>query len=360
MSAVISSLAPRHLWRAIATESDAVAVVERDALGTTARVAFWPAARHGLVVGAVDRVLTDLDLQASRFRSDSEVSALPAAGGRFMVSAGLAEAISIALAAARWTGGLVDPTVGGALCALGYDRDFVLMTGDPSEGGAGGPAAADIPGWRTVRLTGRQLELAPGVQLDLGSTGKGLGADRAATAACAAAQAAGVLVSLGGDLTVAGQPPAGGWPVLVADDHRYNQKGGPNDPVQLVRITAGALATSSISCRRWQRGGQLMHHIVDPRTGWPAAGPWRTVSVAAASCAEANAAATAAIVSGHGAEDWLAGIGLPARLVAADGTVQKINGWPADDGGALPPVGPVMPGPPASIGGQPRREGSFP
>jgi thiamine biosynthesis lipoprotein len=335
-----------------------VAVAERDALGTTARVAFWPAARHGLVIGAVDRVLTELDLQASRFRSDSEVSALSAAGGRFAVSAGLAEAISVALAAARWTGGLVDPTVGGALCALGYDRDFVLMTSEPSAGSED-RSAADIPGWRSVRLTGRQLDLAAGVQLDLGATGKGLGADRAATAAFAAAEAGGVLVSLGGDMTVAGQPPAGGWPVLVADDHRYNGRGGPNEPVQLVRITTGALATSSISCRQWQRGGQLMHHILDPRTGRPAAGPWRTVSVAAASCAEANAAATAAIVSGDCAENWLADSGLPARLVAADGTVQKINAWPSADGGILPPVDAVMPGPPDSIQGQPGREGTF-
>jgi thiamine biosynthesis lipoprotein len=357
MSAVLSSLGPGHIWRAIATESDAVAVAERDALGTTARVAFWPAARHGLVVGAVDRVLTELNLQASRFRSDSEISAMPAAGGRFTVSAGLAEAISIALAAARWTGGLVDPTVGGPLCALGYDRDFVLIGNEPS-GSEDGPAPAGVPGWRAVRLTGRQLDLAAGVQLDLGATGKGLGADRAATAACAAARLGGVLVSLGGDMKVAGQPPAGGWPVLVADDHRCNGTGGPDKPVQLVLISTGALATSSISCRQWQHGGQSMHHILDPRTGRPAAGPWRTVSVAAASCAEANAAATAAIVSGHGAEDWLAGTGLPARLVAANGTVQKINGWPAADGGVLPPVDAVMPRLPDSIRAQPGREGS--
>ena len=80
--------------------------------------------------------------------------------------------------------------------------------------------------------------------------------------------------------------------------------------------------------RRWQRDGRPVHHIVDPRTGWPAAGPWRTVSVAAASCAEANAASTAAIVAGPDAEAWLAGTGLPSRLVAHDGAVRLLGGWP--------------------------------
>ena len=124
-----------------------------------------------------------------------------------------------------------------------------------------------------------------------------------------------MLVSLGGDIAIGGTPPAGGWPVLVADEPG---PGGPG-PVQLVRLERGAVATSSITCRRWRRGGRVMHHIVDPRTGLPADGPWRTVSVAAATCADANAAATAAVVAGDQAEQWLAGAGLPARLVDHDG-----------------------------------------
>jgi thiamine biosynthesis lipoprotein len=103
-------------------------------------------------------------------------------------------------------------------------------------------------------------------------------------------------------------------------------------------VAAGAIATSSVTCRQWRHGGQQMHHIIDPRTGYPAAGPWRTVSVAGPSCAFANAAATAAIVAGPDAPAWLAGTGLPARLTGHDGTVLLLGGWPATRDGQLPEV----------------------
>ena len=309
--------------------TDGVVIAERAALGTTARVASWPPEDLDLALAAVDSELERLDRQASRFRDDSELSRLYREPGRVhQLSRGLAEAISVALAAARWTGGLVDPTVGGALVALGYDRDFVAV------GAASAPTAAPepVPGWRSVTLAGTVLELAAEVRLDLGATAKGLGSDRAAAAAYRTCGRGGLLVSLGGDIAVAGQPPIGGWPVAVADSSDPD-RGAPD---QVVRLTAGALATSSVTGRRWQRDGRPVHHIVDPRTGWPAAGPWRTVSVAAASCAEANAAATAAIVAGPDAEAWLAGTGLPSRLAAHDGTVRLLGGWPDTSGGALP------------------------
>ena len=104
---------------------------------------------------------------------------------------------------------------------------------------------------------------------------------------------------------------------------------------QEVRLTGGAVATSSITCRQWRRGDRLMHHIVDPRTGLPADGPWRTVSVAAATCADANAAATAAIVAGRRAEEWLARARMPARLVSHEGVVLHVGGWPDSEGGRL-------------------------
>jgi FAD:protein FMN transferase len=83
------------------------------------------------------------------------------------------------------------------------------------------------------------------------------------------------------------------------------------------------------------RAGQALHHIVDPRTGLPAGGPWQMVSVAAATCADANAAATASIVAGAAAEEWLASTGLPARLVTHDGQVRYAGGWPEADGGRI-------------------------
>ena len=353
--------AAHHAWSLIDTGTGSVGVAERAALGTTARVAVWPPHQLARVLTVVDTELALLDQQASRFRPDSEISAAcrgasgAQGGGSRIVSEGLAEAIAVALAAARWTGGLVDPTVANALCSLGYDRDFAAIRGD----GAVPRGPAHVPGWQSVRLDGRRLRLAAGTGLDLGATAKGLGADRAAREAAAAVPAGGILVSLGGDIAVAGEAPVGGWPVLVADEPepvgQPPAPGGrpaqfqPRSRGQVVRLAAGALATSSILCRQWRRGGRTLHHIVDPRTGLPAAGPWRTVSVAAANCAEANAASTAAIIVGDQAPAWLAAKGLPARLVARDGSVRLVGGWPATDEGLLEPPGtcrmPAGPGP---------------
>jgi thiamine biosynthesis lipoprotein len=341
----------------------ALAVAARDALGTDARVAVWPPDLLSVALDAVDRELGRLDQQASRFRGDSEISRIHASPRRVhTVSRGLAEAIGVALAAARWTGGLTDPTVGAALAALGYDRDFASVgtasadaasadaassgpvSADPGSAGTvsagtGPQAPGPVPGWHQVRLRGRLLRLPAGIRLDLGATGKGLGADRAAAAAWRASGRGGVLVSLGGDIAVTGPPPPGGWPVAIADSSLPGEAlPGEAVPDQVIRLAAGAVATSSVTCRQWRRGGQRLHHIVDPRTGYPAAGPWRTVSVAAPRCAAANAAATAAIVAGPDAAAWLARTGLPARLVGHDGVVRLLGGWPGGDGGALPEV----------------------
>jgi thiamine biosynthesis lipoprotein len=352
-------LAMQRTWKVIDAGAGSVGVAERAALGTSARVVAWPAHQLARVLAVVDTELALLDQQASRFRPDSEISAAcrgaggAQGGGSRIVSEGLADAIAVALAAARWTGGLVDPTVGNALCSLGYDRDFAAIHSE----GAMPRRPAHVPGWQSVRLDGRRLRLAAGTWLDLGATAKGLGADRAAREAAVAVPAGGVLVSLGGDIAVAGEAPVGGWPVLVADEPepgRQPASGGPaqfppRSPGQVVRLAAGALATSSIMCRQWRRGGRTLHHIVDPRSGLPAAGPWRTVSVAAANCAEANAASTAAIIAGSKAPAWLAAQGLPARLVARDGSVRLVGGWPAIDDGLLEPPGtgrmPAGPGP---------------
>jgi thiamine biosynthesis lipoprotein len=70
------------------------------------------------------------------------------------------------------------------------------------------------------------------------------------------------------------------------------------------------------------------HHIVDPATGLPASGPWRTATVAAATCVDANTASTAAIVMGVRAAAWLQRVGLPARLIDRDGAVLRVAGWP--------------------------------
>jgi thiamine biosynthesis lipoprotein len=292
------------------------------ALGTGAVVLVTEAGSLEPARGAVAAEVDAIDRACSRFRPDSDLERVNRSGGRAVpVGGALLEALEVALRAARASGGGVDPTVGEAVRVLGYDRDFDAVPR------AGRPLlrVATVPGWRQVRLDrARGLVRVPaGVLLDLGATAKALAADRAAARAAEAA-GCGVLVSLGGDLATAGEPPPGGWSVRVADAHDAADAADG----ETVGIRGGALATSSSTVRRWARGDEQLHHIVDPATGRPAAGPWRTVSVAAATCVDANVAATAAMVRGEASPAWLGALGLPARLVALDGSVVRVAGWP--------------------------------
>jgi len=272
--------------------------------------------------------LERIDEACSRFRPDSELSRLNrAAGAAVTVGPLLAEAVGVALDASAATGGLVDPTVGASLRLLGYDRTFSVVRSRGSTTVRERPARPAGRACVELDPERRVVRLPPGTELDLGATAKALAADRAARAAAGRA-GCGVLVSLGGDIAVAGPAPDGGWPVLIADDHRARLDGlGP-----VVAISSGGLATSSTYVRRWRAGTTELHHILDPRTGRPAESPWRTVSVAAASCVEANTASTAAIVLGRGGPDWLAAHGLSARLVETAGGVVTVGGWPDEAG----------------------------
>ena len=314
-------------------EVDPTAFAAWPALGMLIQLVVTDPGRLAAARKLLEDDLAALDLACSRFRPDSELTAIAdtaraAAGPVTMtVSPLLAEAIAVALRAASLTDGDVDPTVGGVLSSLGYDRDFAQVA-------AVGPVIPVrlrmVPGWRSIRLDQetRRLRVPAGVQLDLGATVKGWAADRSA-ARMADRLGCGVLVSLGGDTSVAGQSPAGGWRIRVQDLTALPGE-PPRGPSAVVAIRDGGLATSSTAARRWQRGGHMLHHIVDPRTCLPAAPVWRTVSVAAATCADANTAATAAVIRGRQAPAWLASLHLPARLVEPDGTVHTISGWPSD------------------------------
>jgi thiamine biosynthesis lipoprotein ApbE len=297
-----------------------------NAIGTTIRLVVT----DGTQLGAAREMLADdldaLDATCSRFRADSELMQLDASAGQpTMISPLLAGAIRAALRGALLTDGDVDPTVGRAMESIGYDRDFASV---PAQGGALRVTVRHVPQWRQIKLDAAAglLTVPVGVRLDLGATAKAWAADRAAER-IARALSCGVLVSLGGDIAVAGEVPPGGWSIRVQD-----VTGDPITPAEgptgVIAIRAGGLATSSTSARRWQRGGDLMHHILDPRTGRPADSDWRTVTVAAGSALDANIASTAAIIRGKSATGWLAKLGLPARLVAVDGSVTTLAGWP--------------------------------
>ncbi|HEY3957485.1 MAG TPA: FAD:protein FMN transferase [Streptosporangiaceae bacterium] len=263
--------------------------------------------------------------------------------GPVRVSSLLADAIAAALRTARLTGGDVDPVVSGGLAGDGTTRGAADRAGGgPGGGDEGGRAGGTgrtggtagggldvllrpLPNWRQVRLDTRSrlLWLPPGLRLDLGGTATAWAADRCA-ARLAARLGCGVLVGLGGDIAVAGQPPAGGWRIRVQDTTGTDGDGPPT----VVAIHDGGLATASASARRMRQANGALRSILDPRASATAAPYWRTVSVAAARCVLARAASSTAMIRGRHAEPWLSSLGLPARLVGLDGRVRTVAGWP--------------------------------
>lgn len=254
---------------------------------------------------------------ASRFRTDSELTRVNASTGRTQyVSPLLAELIRTALQAAHATGGAVDPTLGSHLVALGYDRDITHVRQCATETAPPRTSAT----WREIRLDGALLTVPPGLTLDLGATAKAWSADRAANRV-AAVTGSPALVSIGGDIAVAGG--GDGWSVLVSE--RSEEADGPT-----ITAYEGGLATSTTLARRWTTSGRTHHHVLHPRTGRPTDGPWRTATVAADSCVSANTASTAALVMGAQAERWLTRHRLPARLIHRDGWTLTTCDWPSD------------------------------
>jgi len=303
----------------------------------------------GAARAAVERELDAIDRACSRFRPDSEIARANASAGRAVrVSPLLAEALALALRAARLTDGDVDPTVGRALMLAGYDRDWSLLEppasdspshGLPLRGRSSTPMvlARAVCGWRNMMFDSDActVRIPAGFTIDLGATAKAWAADRAAQVAARAA-GCGSLVAIGGDIATSGPAPAHGWAVHVTDDHRSDH----HAPGQTVTIHSGGLATSSTVVRRWRHEAHTMHHIIDPATGAPARGTWRTVSVAAASCADANIATTAALIRASAAPAWLTRMGVPARLVSHSGRVYTIGTWPAGARRTPDPLGP--------------------
>jgi len=304
-----------------------VAVAEGRALGCAVRVVVTDPRAVAEAKAAVDAVLRDIDDACSRFKPDSELSRLNSTPGSLVsVSPLLGNAIDVALRAAELSRGAVDPTVGTAIKLAGYDCDFADL---PADGNAIRLVAVPIAGWRNIHFdrARRTVWIPAGVGIDLGATAKALATDLAADAALAAA-GGGVLVSVGGDIATRGEIPAGGWQVQVSEDSGE----AISDDAEAIRIWECGIATSSTTVRRWTRGGVTLHHIIDPVTGLPTGGPWRTATVVAATCVDANTASTAAIVLGEAAVEWLEATGLPARLVDRRGAVSRLAGWPQPAG----------------------------
>ncbi len=292
------------------------------AIGTEITVVVDDANALPAAMAIVQQQIQDIDQACSRFRPDSELSRLNrlSGGGDVPLSPLLEEAIVAALESALMTGGLVDLTVGKCVEDAGYTVTFRDLPAD------GPPLQLEVRrviGWRALAYdpVAHTIRLPAGVGLDLGASGKAWAADRAA-AAVTDELGVSVAVSCGGDVAVRGPAPEGGWPVRVAMDEDAGEW-------QDIVVFDGGLATSGTTSRRWKRGGVELHHIIDPSTGLPAQTPWAMVSVAAATCLEANAAATAALIMGDRAPAWLDDLKLPARLVDTHGGVRFAGGWSA-------------------------------
>ena len=288
------------------------------AMGTEVTV-LAPAGHADEAAGRVRRLFEDWERRLSRFRPDSELTRLNAHAGRPVpVGALLYRVLDTALAAARATGGVYDPTMGRQLARLGYDRSFEQVPARSPRRGPAGPGG----GWREVRMdrAARLVTLPPGVGVDLGGIAKGMAVD-AAVERLGQAGVGPVMVNAGGDLRVGGRPPGGGDWWIVIDGRRARLR---------VPLAAGALATSGIARRRWSQGGERRHHLLDPRTGEPArTGLW-SVTAVAGSCAQAEVAAKVAFVLGRdpGAE-FLRDQGVAGLFAGEDGRWWPAGTWPA-------------------------------
>ncbi len=251
-------------------------------------------------LGRIEGLFAEREAIFSRFRPDSELSRLNRSAATVLeVSDELARALHVALDAAWSTGGLVDPTLGAAIEAAGYDRDFASLPPDPGPPGPGAPGS-----WRSLRLVGGILFRRPGTALDLNGVVKSMAVDDAL-----ALLPGDGWVSAGGDL-------AARVPLTV-----YAPGGA------VVELRSGGIATSGSSRRRWIRGGALQHHLIDPRTGLPSGSCWTDVTVAAGSCVAADVAARAAFLLGADGPAWLDRVGLAGSFAAADGVVAENRTW---------------------------------
>ena len=249
---------------------------------------------HLIVVGGAEHLLDDacrrvgeLEQRWSRFIETSEICELNRrAGDDVEVSAETAMLVERAIEAWRLTGGGFDPTVLGAVLRAGYDVSFDTM---PDERTA--PQSALIVGCTDIFIDGRTVRLPAGTGFDPGGIGKGLAAD-IVIGELLAGGAAGACVNLGGDLRVAGSNPSGdAWTIAI-------EHPAVEEPVALIGLHSGAVATSTTLRRRWSVDGQTRHHLIDPATGEPSDSDLELTTVIAAEAWIAEVLAKAVLLRG--------------------------------------------------------------
>ena len=312
------------------------------ALGTTVGLHVLDPSELPLATARARDVLDEVDLSCSRFRTDSDLAHANQRAGRWtVVSPVLVGAVRVALEAAWQTGGRVDPSLGAAMEAAGYDRTFALLS-RASDLPAALPGVVRPGAWQEIEVRSDAVFVPHGVRLDLGATGKAYAADLVA-ADLATSLDAPAAISVGGDVAVTAAPHhrPHRWPIVVGET-RTDLAERPDETVHLL-LRSGGVATSTVRARRWTRGGRSWHHVLDPANGLPVAGPWRSVTALGRTCAGANTATTAALVLGAEARDWLEQRDVAALLVDEHDVRHPTTAWIAatcDDapapGGAHP------------------------
>jgi thiamine biosynthesis lipoprotein len=267
----------------------------------------------GLARRARDRI-DDLERRWSRFRSDSEVSALTGrAGSRVAVSAETRLLVERAVDAWRLTGGAFDPTVLGAVLRAGYTRSF-------DEGAITAPGSSSLlVGCTDISVDGAGVRLPAGTGFDAGGIGKGLAADLVVGEVLSAG-ANGVCVNLGGDLRAEGEPPDGqAWTVAV--EHPL-----VDAPLALLGLRAGAVATSTTLKRAWTIDGRTVHHLIDPATGQASDSDLALACVVAGEAWMAEVLAKAVLLRGSGRAFDLLDAGVEAMIVDGAGRIATTPG----------------------------------
>jgi thiamine biosynthesis lipoprotein len=284
----------RHRFRAMGTEVELLVEADEAATG----------------LAAAEQEFHRLEALLTRFRADSELSRLNAAG---TLEAGpdLVRVVELALAANERTGGRFDLRVHDALVAAGYDRSFELV---PPE--ADDPARREESLPETHRHVGIQvhesvIRLDEGVRLDLGGIGKGYACERAAEILATAGPC---LVNAGGDIATR----ASAWTVAIETS---------GHPLTLELSGSCGLATSGRDLRRWRRGGRELHHLIDPATGLPSHSDLLRVTAVAQDAIEAEVTAKALFLAGtEAARSEADTLGIPAVLVTESGRTLLAGG----------------------------------
>jgi len=290
------------------------------AMGTTISM-LLPESQVEMGAQIVRTLFSEWEQTLSRFLPESELSQLnQQAGTPVAVSDLLYYVLATALTAAQATEGVYDPALLDQLIQLGYDRtfdDLPTVRFDPIIPGEPGGR------WRGIKVDPirRQVTLPSGIKLDFGGIAKGMAVD----AALEGLHQNGInsaLVNAGGDLAVLGLPSiADQWPVAVPGREQF----------WTIPLISGAIATSGIAHRHWWQGKTLRHHILDPRTGFPAQSDLWSVTVVADRCEQAEVAAKVAFILGSGpGADFLRKHRIAGLLVHADGRWETVEPWPTN------------------------------